>query len=97
MVSESGGKKCLVTGATGFLGSNLVHELVKQGWDVRASGMHDSEIKYIKDLPIDIVFADITIAEEVDAIVEGCDYVFHVAADTSFWKRNFARQRSDQC
>ena len=94
MVSESVGKKCLVTGATGFLGSNLVHELVKQGWDVRASGMHGSEIKYIKDLPIDIVFADITIAEEVDAIVEGCDYVFHVAADTSFWKRNFARQRA---
>ena len=56
MVSESVVKKCLVTGATGFLGSNLVHELVKQGWDVRASGMHGSEIKYIKDLPIDIVF-----------------------------------------
>jgi len=85
--------KCLITGATGFLGTNLVHELVKQGWDVRASGMHGSEVKYIKDLPVELVFADITIADEVDKIVEGCDVVFHVAGDTSFWKKHFDRQK----
>ena len=93
MINNDVKTKCLVTGATGFLGTNLVHELVKHGWDVRASGMHGSETKYIKDLPVEIMFADIRIAEEVDAIVEGCDYVFHVAADTSFWKRSFARQK----
>jgi len=87
-------KKCLVTGATGFLGTNLVHELVKQGWEVRASGMHGSESKYIKDLPIELVFADITNATEVDKIVQGCDVVFNVAADTSFWKKHFDRQRT---
>ena len=73
MIDNSVKTKCLVTGATGFLGTNLVHELVKHGWDVRASGMHGSETKYIKDLPVEILFADIRIAEEVDAIVEGCD------------------------
>lgn len=85
--------KCLVTGATGFLGTNLVHELVKQGWDVRASGMHGSETRYIKDLPIELMMADITQADEVDRIVEGCEVVFHVAGDTSFWKKFFERQR----
>jgi len=85
--------KCLVTGATGFLGTNLVHELVTQGWQVRATGMHGSEIKYIKDLPIEFVFADITEPSEVDNVVEGCEVVFNVAGDTSFWKKNFARQR----
>lgn len=86
-------KKCLVTGATGFLGTNLVHELVKNGWDVRASGMHGSESKYIKDLPIELIYADITNSAEVNHLVEGCKIVFHVAGDTSFWKRNFERQR----
>jgi len=86
--------KCLVTGATGFLGTNLVHELVEQGWDVRATGMHGSETKYIKDLPIEFVFADITDAAEMDKAVEGCEVVFNVAGDTSFWKKNFVRQRA---
>jgi dihydroflavonol-4-reductase len=86
--------KCLVTGATGFLGSNLVHELVLDGWDVRASGMHGSETKYIKDLPVEIVFADITIAKQVEPLVRGCDVVFHAAGDTSFWSKSKQRQRA---
>jgi dihydroflavonol-4-reductase len=85
--------KCLVTGATGFLGSNLVHQFVLEGWDVRASGMHGSETKHIRGLPIEIVFADITIAEEVDPLVKGCDVVFHVASDTSSWSKTKQRQR----
>jgi len=85
--------KCLVTGATGFVGCNLVHELVKSGWDVRASGMHGDVTKYIEDLPIELKMADITKPDEVDEIVKGCEIVFHVAGDTSFWKRNFERQR----
>ncbi|HAS47034.1 MAG TPA: hypothetical protein DCS93_41505 [Microscillaceae bacterium] len=87
-------KKCLVTGATGFLGTNLVHELVKTNqWEVRASGMHGSETKYIRDLPIEIAFADITKPEEVDKIVKGCEVVFHVAGDTTNWNRLVKRQR----
>jgi len=87
-------KHCLVTGATGFLGTNLVHQLVKQGWHVRASGMHGSETRYIDHLPIEFVFADITKPEEVDDLAKDCDVVFHVAGDTSFWKKQFNRQRA---
>lgn len=86
-------KSCLVTGATGFLGTNLVHELVRQGWKVRASGMHGDDTQYIKDLPVEYVPADITKMEEVEPLVDGCDVVFHVAGDTSFWKKYFKRQR----
>ncbi len=86
--------KCLVTGATGFLGTNLVHELVERGgWEVRASGYPGSETKYIDHLPIEYVPADITNQEDVRRIVEGVEIVFHVAGDTSFWKKLFARQK----
>lgn len=91
MASNKG--KVLVTGATGFLGCNIVHELVRLGWDVRASGMHGSEVKYIDQLPIEFVYADITKLDEVEGLVSGCSYVLHVAGDTSFWEKRFELQR----
>lgn len=85
--------RCLVTGATGFLGTNLVHELVRDGWTVRAFGLPGSETRYIDDLPVEIMLGDITNPADVDRAVAGMEIVFHVAGDTSFWKRNIARQR----
>jgi len=85
--------KCLVTGATGFLGTNIVHELVKKGWKVRAFGLPGSTTSYIDSLPVEIMFGDVTKSEDVDRAVRDMDVVFHVAGDTSFWKRRFDRQR----
>lgn len=89
--------RCLVTGATGFLGTNLVHELVKDRWTVRAFGLPGSETRYIRDLPVEIVLGDVINPADVDKAVAGMEVVFHVAGDTSFWKRNFARQRLINC
>ncbi len=85
--------KCLVTGATGFLGANLVHELVRQKWKVRAFGLPGSNDAYIRDLPIETAFGDVTDARDVDRAVKGVDAVFHVAGDTSWWNKYFDRQR----
>lgn len=85
--------KCLVTGATGFLGTNVVHELVNAGHSVRAFGLPGSETRYIKDACTDIVFGDVTNPTDVESAVAGTDAVIHCAGDTSFWKRNFERQR----
>jgi dihydroflavonol-4-reductase len=84
--------KCLITGASGFLGTNLVHELVKAGWDVKAIVRKESNITYIKSLPIKIVFGDITNQQDLDNACVDCDFVFHVAGDTSFWKKKFEIQ-----
>ena len=85
--------KCLVTGATGFLGTNLVHALVREGWSVRAFGLPDSQSRYFDKLPVEMVFGDITDPQEVERAVKGVDVVFHLAGDTSWWKRRFKRQR----
>ncbi len=86
--------KCLVTGATGFLGTNLVHELVQEGWDVSAFGLPGSNAEFIKDLPIDIIYGDITNYRDIENAVGNNEYVFHVAGDTSWWKKRFDIQRN---
>ena len=86
-------KKCLVTGATGFLGTNLVHELVKDGWEVKALGLPGSNIDYISELPVEIIFGDITDFGSMLSATKDCDVVFHVAGDTTWWKKRFDLQR----
>lgn len=85
--------KCLVSGATGFLGTNLVHALVAAGWEVRAFGLPGSETRYIRELPVEIVYGDICNEADVSRAVGGVEVVFHLAGDTSWWKRHFERQR----
>lgn len=86
--------QCLVTGANGFLGTNLVRQLAGEGWRIRASGRQPQVTPWLKDLDVEYVPADICNQDAVSEAVKGCDIVFHVAGDTSFWKRQYARQRA---
>ena len=41
-----------VTGASGFVGSNLVHELHRQGWQIHVLVRPSSSLNDIADLPL---------------------------------------------
>jgi len=82
------GKKLLVTGADGFIGSHLTEELVSRGYSVRAFvyynsfnswGWIDTFPKKIKK-NIEIFSGDIRDAYVVKKAMEGCDIVLHLAA-----------------
>ena len=77
--------KALVTGATGFIGGNLVRELLKQGFRVRALARKDSSRRNITDLEIDVAIGDLRDRTSLDRALEGCDVLFHVAAAYTFW------------
>lgn len=82
------GKKILVTGADGFIGSHLVEYLVRQGLDVRAfvyynsfnswGWLDQSSPDILKS--IDIFSGDIRDPYGVREAMRGCDVVFHLAA-----------------
>lgn len=85
-----------VTGATGFLGRNLVFELSKRGWDVIAL-VRDPATEAAKDIAglpgVKLARGDIRIAHTlVKALPRGVDVVFHCAADTSTWSGHTLRQ-----
>ena len=77
--------KALVTGATGFIGGNLVRELLKQGYRVRSLVRRGSNQQNIRDLDIEVFFGDLRNRASLDEALAGCDVLFHVAASYTFW------------
>ena len=86
--------KVLVTGATGFIGGNLVRELCRRDYQVRAlvrPGSNTLTLDSIQDgggKGIERVDGDILDAESVRRGMQGCQAVFHCAAVYTFWAKN---------
>ncbi len=78
----------LVTGATGFVGSAVARQLLTRGDGVRVLLRAGSDQTNIRDLAVEVVEGDLLKPETLCGAVEGCDGVFHVAADYRLWTRN---------
>lgn len=85
--------RVLVTGGTGFLGTNVVAECLAAGHEVRAMGLPGDETKWVAALGAEVITGDVTDPGCVARAVADVAAVIHVAGDTSFWKKRFARQR----
>jgi dihydroflavonol-4-reductase len=73
-------EKVIVTGANGFVGSNLCRELSVNGYHVKALYRRGSSTKTLEGLDVDLVEGDIGDPESLFNAVKGCDGVFHIAA-----------------
>jgi dihydroflavonol-4-reductase len=76
---------CLVTGATGFVGSAVARVLLKAGHPVRVLARPRSDRRNLKGLPVEIVQGSLEDAASLAAAIVGCRYLFHVAADYRLW------------
>lgn len=80
--------KTLVTGATGFIGSTVVRELLNDGVDVRVTARNDSDTRNIDGLDVEVVHADTRDRTSLRAALKGCDTLYHVAAYFAHWSLN---------
>lgn len=80
--------KCLVTGATGFLGSHVARQLLAKGAELRLLVRPTSRTDNINDLAAERVIGDLRDLESLKRGMSGCEFVFHVAADYRLWARN---------
>jgi dihydroflavonol-4-reductase len=78
-------KRALVTGATGFLGASVARELLERGRDVRLLVRPTSDLGNVAGLDAELFVGDLRDAAAVSDAVAGCDEVYHVAAEYTFW------------
>lgn len=77
--------KVLVTGATGFIGSNVVKELLKRNYKVRIFLRKKAITKNVEGLNVEVKYGDILDDDSLKRAMEGCDYIIHCASLYSFW------------
>jgi dihydroflavonol-4-reductase len=72
--------KVLVTGSTGFVGSNLCRALLAAGHTVRAFHRPSSTLRMLEGLEVEHALGDLTQAETLAGAMAGVEVVFHAAA-----------------
>lgn len=81
---------CFVTGAAGFIGANLVHELQSRGHTVTALVRPQSDLRALDKVDLRRVEGDLSDAKLLRNALRGCDWCFHVAASYHLWLPDYA-------
>src|ERR1700737_3426074 len=76
---------CLVTGATGFVGSAVARALLETGRDVRVLARPSGDRRNLADLSVEVAEGSLEDAPSLARALAGCRYLFHVAADYRLW------------
>jgi dihydroflavonol-4-reductase len=83
--------KVFLTGATGFVGSHVAHHLRQKGADLRLLVRATSQRANLEYLNADLVTGDLRHSDQLYRAMQGCEVVFHIAADYRLWTRNPAQ------
>ncbi len=77
--------KKLVTGSTGFIGSAITRELIKNGEEVKVLIRKTSDTLNIDKLDVERVYGDIRDGDSMKRALSGCDTLYFTAAYFAHW------------
>ncbi|MGQ9619907.1 MAG: SDR family oxidoreductase [Bacteroidales bacterium] len=80
--------RLLVTGSTGFIGSELVRELSARGYNVVCLYRDPGKIRSLQYKGVEFARGDILDRNSLLRACNGCEGVFHLAAFAGIWARN---------
>jgi len=83
--------RALVTGGTGFVGSNIALRLVERHWDVRILERPGASRELLEGGPFKFVSGDVLEPETLLPAMQGIDVVFHAAGVVDFWNQGVER------
>jgi dihydroflavonol-4-reductase len=74
--------KAFVTGATGFIGSHLVDELLKKNYEIKCLVRKSSSTKWLDGKPVEYIYGDLFSHDILEKALVDVDYVYHVGGVT---------------
>lgn len=77
--------KIFLTGANGFLGSNLVRKLLAEGYQIKALVHPQMVTNTLDGLDVEIAYGNLLNTNDVQTAMKGCNFVIHAAASTNVW------------
>ena len=80
--------RVLVSGANGFVGSAVVRALLRHGYPVRALTRASSDTANLDGLDVETMRGDLLDPPSLERALQGCEGLFHVAADYRLWARD---------
>lgn len=82
-------KKILVTGATGFVGYHVAKKCVERNLgEIFCLCRPNSQKRFLQELPLKLIEGDLKDKSSLEKALDGCEILFHVAADYRLWARN---------
>ena len=78
----------LVTGASGFVGSAVVRQLLARGEAVRVLVRPASDRSNVRAIAVELVEGDLRAPATLATACAGCTALYHVAADYRLWTRD---------
>ena len=78
----------LLTGATGFLGSAIARELLKEGRPLKLLVRRNTDTRNIEGLDCEVIYGDLRDRESLKIALVGCNTLYHAAAYYSLWSRD---------
>jgi dihydroflavonol-4-reductase len=88
-------ERVLVTGASGFIGSHLVDELLWKGYEVAALVRESSDLRWLRGKQVEYVYGDLQGKDQLPALT-GFPYIFHLGGATkALRQRDFYRTNKE--
>jgi len=78
-------KRCLVTGASGFVGGHIAERLLRDGWKVRTVVRASSRQDHLRQWGVELVNGDLTDDATLKQALDGVNAVVHAAAKVGDW------------
>lgn len=85
--------KALVTGGTGFVGSNIALRLLERGWKVRILERTGASRILLEGGPFEFVTGDVLVPNTLPRAMQGVNVVFHAAGVVDYWRQGVDRMK----